>query len=855
MNANLPLPFKKPLGAAGRGLPAATLASGDNSSRLVPDSDADSGYFRALESRGLFLNGPQIEAVRHGDGPLLTLAGAGSGKTSVLAARTGYLIAERGADPRAILLVTFSVKAAQEMKDRIAALPGIAHAAAKAVTARTFHSFFLQLLRSQGFRQEILGGGPLAVIVLKGMLRELGIADRLEPETALAALSEAKLSLRPLAELPESSQAERDLKRLLLRFEEWKEREGRMDFDDILLWSHRLLTERPALLRTLQDRFRLIMIDEFQDTSRLQYELIRLLAGKRANLMAVGDDDQTIYGFSGARSEYILGFRDAFPGARVVTLDTNYRSSASIVGLGNDIIRHNKARYAKTLKAVRTSRQVPLYIRPFTTDQEAAAVAAHIRERVEEGARGWGDFAILYRTASNSRAMFEQLVLSDIPFHLQDSGEPFYDQSAVRPLVDYLRLSVKRRDFAAMEGVLPSMYVGRAKGMAHIRAKDDPRPKKGPLIHLLTLDGLKDFQRDSIQARITFIKGLKALKPADAIRRMRKDFYDAWLDAEAAAGAGSAGTVYKETLREALDELEASAGRFADVPSFLAFVKRIGERHAEMRALPPEAARDAVKLMTIHKSKGLEFPAVVLIGASEGILPHSLALEADKLSDYGNGAAAAGDPASLREAALEEERRLAYVAVTRARDELLVSSPSLWRGRKTDVSRFLLDAFRPAAGTPAGSAGSGAAGGMAGMAGGPGSVSTGSAVSKAGAAGGMAGGASTGSAVSKADAARGMAGGTSTGSAVSKAAGAARGMAGIAGRASAGSAVSKAAGADGARRTGAGPAASAARAGVRRAASGRSGSADSAQPGAASRTGSLKSAASKSASMGARPKP
>ncbi|WP_194843251.1 ATP-dependent helicase [Paenibacillus sp. B01] len=706
MSANLPLPFKKPFGAAGRGLPAAALASGENSRRLVPDDDADSGFFRALESRGLFLNGPQIEAVRHGAGPLLTLAGAGSGKTSVLAARTGYLIAERGADPRSILLVTFSVKAAQEMKDRISALPGIAPAAAKAVTARTFHSFFLQLLRSQGYRQEILGGGPLAVIVLKGMLRELGIADRLEPETALAALSEAKLSLRPLGELPEASQAERDLKRLLLRFEEWKEREGRMDFDDILLWSHRLLTERPALLRTLQERFRLIMIDEFQDTSRLQYELIRLLAGKRANLMAVGDDDQTIYGFSGARSEYILGFRDAFPGARVVTLDTNYRSSASIVGLGNDIIRHNKARYAKTLKAVRTSRQVPLYIRPFTTDQEAAAVAAHIRERVDEGARGWGDFAILYRTASNSRAMFEQLVLSDIPFHLQDSGELFYDQSAVRPLVDYLRLSIKRRDFAAMEGVLPSMYVGRAKGMAHIRAKDDPRPKKGPLIHLLTLDGLKDFQRDSIQARITFIKGLKALKPADAIRRMRKDFYDAWLDAEA-AGAGGADTVYKETLREALDELEASAGRFADVPSFLAFVKRIGERHAEMRALPPEAARDAVKLMTIHKSKGLEFPAVVLIGASEGILPHSLALEADKLSDYGNGAAATGDTASLREAALEEERRLAYVAVTRARDELLVSSPSLWRGRKTDVSRFLLDAFRTAA--PAAAAAGGAA--------------------------------------------------------------------------------------------------------------------------------------------------
>ncbi|OXM14895.1 ATP-dependent helicase [Paenibacillus herberti] len=743
INANLPLPFKKPFGAVGRNLPFANLASGEGSSRLVPDADRDSGFFRALEGSGLFLNGPQIEAVRHGDGPLLTLAGAGSGKTSVLTARTGYLIGVRGIDPRSVLLVTFSVKAAGEMKERIASLPGLPRGATKQVTARTFHSFFLQLLRSQGYRQEILGNGPVAMIVLKGMLRELALSDRLEPETALAALSEAKLSMRPLKELPEQSQADRELKRLLLRFEEWKEREGRMDFDDILLWSYRLLQERPGLLQSLQGRFRYLMIDEFQDTSLLQYELIRLMAGKQANLMAVGDDDQTIYGFNGARSEYILGFREAFPGAKMVTLDTNYRSTASIVGLGNEIIRHNKARYPKTLKAVSKSRQVPLYIRPFSTDQEAATVTAHIRERVEEGARSWGDYAILYRTSSNSRAMFEQLVLSEIPFHLQDNGDLFYDQSAVKPLVDYMRLSVKRRDFAAMEGVLPSMYVNRAKGMAHIRAKDDPRPKKGPLIHLLTMEGLKDFQREAIQARITFIKGLKELKPAEAIRRMRKDFYDAWLDAEesgsksssgrqgsgtggfgarsgaagaaagwrsgagasyGAAGRGFAGssysegsdTVFKETLREALDELESSASRFADIPSFLAFVVKMAQRHAEMRALPPDAARDAVKLMTIHKSKGLEFPAVALIGASEGILPHSLALEADKLADYSVGAGAAVDPAARREAALEEERRLAYVAVTRAREELLISSPSLWRGRKIDVSRFLLDAFRPA---------------------------------------------------------------------------------------------------------------------------------------------------------------
>ena len=703
MSANLPIPYKKPLGATGRNLPFATLASAGGSTRIVPDSDSDSTFFRALEKSGLCLNGPQIEAVRHGNGPLLTLAGAGSGKTSVLASRTGYLIAMRNVDPGSILLVTFSVKAAAEMKERIAGLPGMPPGAAKRVTARTFHSFFLQLLRSRGFRQEILGSGPLPMIVLKGMIRELGLVARIEPETALASLSEAKLSLLPLAELPEKTQADRELKRLLIRFEEWKEREQRMDFDDILLWSHRLLLEQPGLLQSLQRRFRYVMIDEFQDTSMLQYELIRMLVGSHGNLMAVGDDDQTIYGFNGARSEYILGFKDAFPKAKMVTLDTNYRSTASIVGLGNEVIRHNKARYPKTLKAVTKSSSVPLYIRPFTTDQEAASITAHIRERIEEGARSYGDFAILYRTASNSRAMFEQLVLSEIPFQIQDTGDLFYDQSAVKPLLDYMRLSVKRRDFAAMEGILPSMYINRHKGMAHIRAQDDPRPKKGPLIHLLTMEGLKEFQREGIQSRITFIKGLKTLKPADAVRRMRKEFYDAYLDAEQnTAGFGgsvaSGLTMHKETLRESLDELEASAARFSEVPAFLAFVARMAQRHAEMKSLPPEAAKDAVKLMTIHKSKGLEFPAVCLIGASEGILPHILSLEADKLTDYSSAGAA--DPAERKEAAIEEERRLAYVAITRAREELLISSPATYRGRKTDVSRFLLAAFQPT--TPAG---------------------------------------------------------------------------------------------------------------------------------------------------------
>ncbi|WP_082083737.1 ATP-dependent helicase [Paenibacillus beijingensis] len=678
-------PFKRPLGAAGRAIPLAPLADGRGSAELVPDSAEDSGYFRALEQRGLFLNRAQIEAVRHGDGPLLTLAGAGSGKTSVLVSRAGYLIRVRGADPRSILLVTFSVKAAAEMKARISYLPGITAGQAAGVTARTFHSFFLQLLRSRGFRHEVIGGGAKPQAVMTAMLREMGLKDEFQPETALAVLSDAKLNGNGAAGLPEGTVSERSLKALLLRYEDWKETSGSMDFDDILLWSHRLLLEQPELLRSLQRRFRYVMIDEFQDTNRLQYELIRLLVSDHGNLMAVGDDDQTIYGFNGARSEYILGFRDAFPGAATVTLDVNYRSSASIVGLGNEVIRHNKRRHPKTLQAAAEGAAQPQYITPGSTDQEAEAVSAHIRARVESGARAYGDFAVLYRTASSARAMFEALVLSGIPFLYTETGELFYEQPAVKPLVDCLRLSLDRRNFDAMEGMLHTLYVNRHKGMAHIRALDAPRPKKGPLIHLVSLEGLKEFQQEKIRARIAFIKMLKRMKPAEAIKRMRRDFYDAFLETEGHLPE----TAQKETVKEALDELESSAGRFTEVSAFVAFVDGLIARHAEMKGADRHDDADAVKLMTIHKSKGLEFAAVVLIGASESILPHSLALDADKLPDYVPGASAADKIAS----ALEEERRLAYVAVTRAKEELLISSPAYYRGRKTEVSRFIQAAF------------------------------------------------------------------------------------------------------------------------------------------------------------------
>jgi DNA helicase II / ATP-dependent DNA helicase PcrA len=677
--------YKRPYGGERQDIPFAKLASFENSQDLISDDAPDAAFFRGLESQGLLLNRAQIQAVRHTQGPLLTLAGAGSGKTSVLVSRTGYLIASKKIDPSSILLVTFSSKAAAEMKERIMALPGLRASETAKVTARTFHSFFLYLLRTRGYKQEILSNSRHQQFIMKRILREMGLQDSYEAETLLSLWSAHRMSMTGLDELPVKTPAEVEQRQIFARYEAWKEDHGQMDFDDILVMSHRLLSQDPGLLASLQRRYRYVMVDEFQDTGLLPYELLKKMVAPHRNLMVVGDDDQTIYGFNGARNEFILEFDQTFPGAKVVTLDINYRSLSSIVGLGNEIIRVNERRRPKQLRSTRKSSSVPLYLRPGDPDQEAEQLLTHITEQVREHGKQYRDHAILYRTANNSRAIFEQLVMREIPFIHYENGDLFYEQWIVKPLMDHLRLSLDRRNFTAMEGMLHTLYMNRDKGMAFIRQQDAPRPKKGPLSHLLSFPGLKDFQIENIRDRTKFIKGLKAMEPLQAVQEMRRQFYDKFLEADERQEI----TLHKEFIQEGLDELEASAKRFGDIAEFVEFVDRLIIIHKEMAAMKRDEHADAVRLMTIHKSKGLEFPSVCLIGASEGILPHTSALDAERRDDQ----RPLSDKQDKALDALEEERRLAYVAITRARDELIVSSPGFYRGRKAEVSRFFRDVF------------------------------------------------------------------------------------------------------------------------------------------------------------------
>ncbi|MGG1660911.1 ATP-dependent helicase [Brevibacillus sp. NRS-1366] len=512
----------------------------------------------------------------------------------------------------------------------------------------------------------------------------MGLKDTYQPETLLSLLSSYKMQMVGVNQLPEKTEEEKELKQIFSEYEQWKDKNDKIDFDDVLLHAYRLLQKKPSLLHSLQKRFLYVSIDEFQDTNMVQYELIKMIVKPHQNLMIVGDDDQTIYSFNGARNDFILNFDKLYPNARTITLDINYRSSSSIVGLGNEIIQHNTRRKKKTLKTTKNG-TTPRYMSPKNTDDEAEKILSHILREVGNGKRRYKDIAILYRSSNNNRAILEQLIQHDIPFVDFGGDESFYDHWVVKPVLDHLRLALNRRDFEAIEGVLPTLYINREQGLQFILDQETLQKKQWPLIHLLSLQDTKDYQKEKIMERLKCIKALESMTPLEAIRQIRREFYDQFLETNKRHKL----THHKEIIRETLDELESSAKRFNTLGEFLSFIIVVTEKRQEMKHRKKDDHADAVQLMTIHKSKGLEFPVVFLISASEGNLPHSSAIDADRMDDlYANL-----QNVEKVSTALEEERRLAYVAVTRAQEELIISSPLYYRGKKADASQFIMSAF------------------------------------------------------------------------------------------------------------------------------------------------------------------
>ena len=624
------------------------------------------------------LNDAQRSAVEHTDGPLLLLAGAGSGKTKTLTHRIAYLVAEKGVPTGSILAVTFTNKAAREMRERLAHLLGEnANNRSFMPWMGTFHSVCVRLLRQEG--EHI--GVPRSFVILddadkqsfvKQAMKQLGISEKSYPPRSVSSqISSAKndgVSAREYAETARLPM-QKIVADVFPRYEKLRKDAAALDFDDLLSEAVRLFSSVPELRELWRQRFTHILIDEYQDTNAVQYRLIKLLTGDAQNICVVGDDWQSIYSWRGADFTNILNFERDFPGATVVKLEQNYRSTEAILEAANNVITKNQQRSDKKLWTDQRG-GLPVQVMHVSSEvHEAESVMTRVKTAADMRLRSYSDFAVLYRTNAQSRAVEEALIRYGVPYRLV-GGTRFYDRKEIKDILAYLRLIYQPADRAAFMRIVnvPTRGLG-ATSIAKFLDWHDAQPVT--LVECLNSAALCGAVTP--KARTAFVALGEALTTLAEIRDttalpefielvIKRFRYLEYLDD---------GTAQAEDRQENVRELVSDARERGDIDlgTYLEDVALISDLDNV------KAEDDAVTLMTLHAAKGLEFPVVFMVGMEESIFPHSRAIY---------------DPTEL-----EEERRLCYVGMTRAREELYLSAASsrlIFGSRQYNPpSRFLSD--------------------------------------------------------------------------------------------------------------------------------------------------------------------
>jgi DNA helicase-2/ATP-dependent DNA helicase PcrA len=595
------------------------------------------------------LNPVQREAVTHPEGPVLVIAGAGSGKTRVLTRRIAYLVDRLEVSPYELLAITFTNKAAGEMKERVAALVG---PVARSMWVSTFHSACVRILRTHGDRLGYPRSFTIydqadAVRLVGYVERDLGIdTKRLPPRSVHNQISAAKNEMISAADLAERAMVitERKVAEVYAEYQARLLKAGAMDFDDLLLRAVELFQRNPDVLAQYQRRFAHILVDEYQDTNRVQNELVLMLGDQHHNVFVVGDQDQSVYRFRGADIRNILQFEEAFPDCTVIVLDQNYRSSQRILDAANAVIANNPNRKPKELWSDKGDGVAIVRYHADDEGDESQWVTSQLHHLHDDLHYRWGDCAIFYRTNAQSRVMEEQLMRVGIPYQVI-GGTRFYDRREVKDAVAYLRVVVNPDDEVSLKRILnvPKRGIGegsvgkldawaRAKGLPFVgalRRYDDAgvsgRAAKGIEAFLALFDDLQE------------MAAAEGTGPAELLEAiLDRSGYLAELEAERSIEA--------EGRHENLSELVGSAREFETTDAFLEQISLV----ADVDSLDEEDS--SVVLMTLHSAKGLEYPAVFIIGMEDGVFPHLRALtEPDEL---------------------EEERRLAYVGLTRAMERL-----------------------------------------------------------------------------------------------------------------------------------------------------------------------------------------
>jgi len=631
------------------------------------------------------LNAAQHAAVEHERGPLLVLAGAGSGKTRVITHRIARLL-EKGYAPDSILAVSFTNKAAEEMRERMASLVG--REVAETLWLSTFHSFGVRFLSEEaadldhGGRFVIFDQGD-ALGLVRELLRRQRAQRRLDAMAILTRISLWKNAFIPPDKVPESDfEYDAIARDIYPEYEASLRSMHAVDFDDLVVVPARLLAERDDLRGKWRNRFRHLLIDEFQDTNRSQLELVRLLTNELHNVCVVGDDDQSIYGWRGADVGNILDFESHFPGAHVVKLEENYRSRAQILDVANSAIgQSSQRRHGKALRAIRGLGDKVRLVTLKDAEAEAKFVAREIDQLVRKEGCRFGDIAILYRSNLQARVIEEELRIFEIPYRMF-GGTQFFDRKEVKDAAAYLRVLINPRDELSLRrivnypprgiGSTTIQHVGKhaaGRGISFARALEQPDK----------VEGLTDAARRNINAFNALIeRGRAELKGGSSVASVAREIFEqAGLhEVLIDEGGNKTGARRWENVVYLIQSIERyEQDQSGGKPSLATFLQRITMRFDQDQ----EAQGDRVALSTLHASKGLEFPIVFLIGCIEGQLPHS------RTTDPKVTEAAPTD--------VEEERRLFYVGVTRAQDKLYLSRPRQrsMRGKTIPLtpSRFL----------------------------------------------------------------------------------------------------------------------------------------------------------------------
>lgn len=601
------------------------------------------------------LNTQQRQAVVHKEGPLLILAGAGSGKTRVLTYRIAHLIREGGVNPQNILAITFTNKAAREMKERIGELlPGVQN-----LLVSTFHSACVRFLRwdidKLGYKKNfIIFDTQDQKVVVKDCLKTLNIDDKkYTPSSVLNFISGAKDKLLSPEKCFDRAKDIRE-KTMAQLYELYQKRlveSNALDFDDLIAKTVKLFRENPTVLSYYQNRFKHILVDEYQDTNLAQYELIKMMAEKHRNLCVVGDDDQSIYSFRGADIRNILEFEEDFPDATVIRLEQNYRSTQSILNAANSVIDHNFGRKKKTLWTENGEGEKLKLVTLENEREEAYFISREIENLVLNEDRGYGDFAVLYRTNAQSRVLEEVMVRSGLPYKII-GGTRFYQRKEIKDILAYLRVVANPSDNVSLERIInvPRRGIGQST-LNNLRALADGESKSMfEVIEDIDNSTLSPAAKNRVGKFYTLIEDFRRVAEGTPLSNLIEYIlvetgYMDELTKENTPDAVSRVENLREMIGVAKEfEQRSPEAGLEDFLVELALVSDVDDVEEE---------EQAIVLMTLHSAKGLEFPVVFLAGMDEGIFPHSRSM--------------------LDEDQLEEERRLCYVGITRARKKLYVT--------------------------------------------------------------------------------------------------------------------------------------------------------------------------------------